>query len=90
LDGNENISDMRAYGVEEDDHVVDLGVLQFQVVDEDEEEAKAGLVVASAWCKVYCNGGATSAMAAVVCFVSRSGACREERQKVRSGGGKRE
>jgi hypothetical protein len=44
-DGGENISSVRAAGVEEDDRVVDLGALRFHLVDEDEEEAKAELVV---------------------------------------------
>jgi hypothetical protein len=55
----ENISGVRAAGVEEDDRVVDLGALRFHLVDEDEEEAKEELVVALACCTVYWNGGAT-------------------------------
>jgi hypothetical protein len=58
-DGSENISGVCAAGVEEDDRVIDLGALWFHLVDKDEEEAKAELVVALACCTVYWNGGAT-------------------------------
>jgi hypothetical protein len=50
---------MHAVGVEEDNHVADLGGLRFQFVDEDEEEAKAELMEALACCTVYWNSGAT-------------------------------
>jgi hypothetical protein len=75
----------------EDERGIDLGKVQFNFVDEEEVEVKMLLMVTTAWCEVYYNGGATLATAAVssALFLAHELAEKNEK-KVRSGGGRRE